>query len=114
MSLINCPECNNKISDMANNCPKCGYPLKSGSQNIQVTSFDSCRSCGGKLRKTSEAKSEGSGCLILILGIFLTPFIIGIFLIIFGLHLMMKKEGFWYCTKCKQKFPRKIDWFELG
>lgn len=25
MALINCPECNNKISDTASNCPYCGF-----------------------------------------------------------------------------------------
>jgi len=28
MALINCPECNSKVSDIANSCPKCGYPLE--------------------------------------------------------------------------------------
>lgn len=28
MALIRCPECNNKISDQADTCPKCGYELK--------------------------------------------------------------------------------------
>lgn len=28
MSLINCPECNKEISDMAENCPNCGVPIK--------------------------------------------------------------------------------------
>ena len=28
MALIKCPECNNKISDQAESCPKCGYELK--------------------------------------------------------------------------------------
>jgi hypothetical protein len=27
MALINCPECNNKVSDQANSCPQCGYPI---------------------------------------------------------------------------------------
>lgn len=27
MSLINCPECNKQISDKANHCPECGFPL---------------------------------------------------------------------------------------
>lgn len=28
MALIKCPECNNKISNQADACPKCGYELK--------------------------------------------------------------------------------------
>jgi hypothetical protein len=27
MALINCPECKNQISDLAESCPNCGYPL---------------------------------------------------------------------------------------
>lgn len=27
MALINCPECNQRISDQAENCPKCGHPI---------------------------------------------------------------------------------------
>lgn len=27
MSIINCPECNKKISDQAPTCPECGYPM---------------------------------------------------------------------------------------
>ncbi len=27
MSLIDCPECQRKISDQAQSCPQCGYPL---------------------------------------------------------------------------------------
>ena len=27
MALVNCPECGNEISDKAQSCPKCGYPI---------------------------------------------------------------------------------------
>lgn len=33
MALIKCPECDNKVSDMAYSCPKCGYELKKKSSN---------------------------------------------------------------------------------
>ena len=29
MALVNCPECNNEVSNKAMACPKCGYPLSS-------------------------------------------------------------------------------------
>lgn len=40
MALIKCPECNNKISDQAESCPKCGYELKPSkkSESINVKS----------------------------------------------------------------------------
>src|SRR5512147_1382617 len=31
MALIKCPECASEISDKAASCPKCGYPIASGS-----------------------------------------------------------------------------------
>lgn len=27
MALINCPECKTKVSDKAESCPKCAYPI---------------------------------------------------------------------------------------
>jgi uncharacterized membrane protein YvbJ len=33
MALINCPECGTEVSDKADKCPKCAYPIKSVSPN---------------------------------------------------------------------------------
>jgi predicted amidophosphoribosyltransferase len=33
MSIINCPECSTRISDQADKCPQCAYPLKSKVNN---------------------------------------------------------------------------------
>jgi hypothetical protein len=27
MAIINCPECNNKVSDKAESCPNCAFPI---------------------------------------------------------------------------------------
>ena len=43
MSLINCPECNHKISSNAKSCPKCGYTLKKKDIEQQLTIF--CPEC---------------------------------------------------------------------
>ena len=32
MSLINCPECNNEVSDFAPTCPNCGVPIASAKE----------------------------------------------------------------------------------
>jgi len=38
MALINCPECQREISDTAETCPNCGYPLaKKESSKIKST-----------------------------------------------------------------------------
>lgn len=38
MALINCPECNQEISDQAAKCPKCGYPIKAEQRKEAVAS----------------------------------------------------------------------------
>ena len=34
MALITCPECGRKISDKANACVGCGYPIKCNTQKL--------------------------------------------------------------------------------
>lgn len=67
MALINCPECSTQVSNKADKCPNCAYPLKT----------------------ESNVKSEGCflqtmnfGCALVvygIIGIILLILIIGIF-----------------------------------
>jgi hypothetical protein len=73
-----------------------------------------CWHCGGSLRKGKDAKNQGSGCLILVIGVCLAPLVIGIPIILYGIHLAGKAEGFYQCKKCESKFPRRIRWYELG
>lgn len=73
-----------------------------------------CRHCGGRLAKEREAKHSGSSCLIILVGLLLTPVLIGIPVILYGLHLGSKCDGWWRCKSCEARFPRKIRWYELG
>ena len=41
MSLINCPECGREISDKADVCIHCGYPLNNNKQNLYAMVFKS-------------------------------------------------------------------------
>jgi hypothetical protein len=38
MSLINCPDCKNSVSDNAVSCPHCGYPIKNQTETKPITS----------------------------------------------------------------------------
>jgi uncharacterized membrane protein YvbJ len=43
MALIKCPECENQISDNAETCPNCGYPINNRKpQNIIVKKNEGC------------------------------------------------------------------------
>jgi DNA-directed RNA polymerase subunit RPC12/RpoP len=123
MALVSCPDCGNKLSDLAPACLTCGRPMAVSPPPLAVAVPSAavyqgpphnCRHCGGALKKGADAKSEGSGCLLLVVGLFLTPFLIGIPIALYGLHLGSKREGFWRCKKCHEKFPREIHWWELG
>lgn len=72
-----------------------------------------CPACGSRMKKGARASSSGSGCLILIVGLFLTPFLIGIPLILVGLHYMSKRDGFWRCTRCGMETGRNVSFFEF-
>ena len=48
MALINCPECNAEVSEKADKCPKCAYPInkiqppKNINQEIVVKAKEGC------------------------------------------------------------------------
>lgn len=47
MALIKCPECQSEVSDKANTCPKCGYPVKEIAQcEPSSTGMNICPKCG--------------------------------------------------------------------
>lgn len=57
MALINCPECNKEISEKANTCPSCGFPIgnidnqlsTTNVQEITCPTFPSDLSIGGQI-----------------------------------------------------------------
>lgn len=73
-----------------------------------------CPYCRVMCRKKREASDSGGGCLIILIGIALIPFIVGFFIILYGAHVGSKCNHFWECTNCKHRFPRKRGFFELG
>ena len=40
MALIKCPECGKKVSDKANACIHCGYPLNEQKEDFCITDSD--------------------------------------------------------------------------
>ena len=70
MPLINCPECNTRVSDQANKCPQCAYPIKSNNEII-VKNNDGCF-----------LQTLNFGCMLIVVTIgviFLFIFLISIF-----------------------------------
>lgn len=40
MALIKCPECGKKVSDKANECIHCGYPINNNDVNDDIAYID--------------------------------------------------------------------------
>jgi len=40
MSLIKCPECGSEVSDFAQNCPKCAYPINQNTNSNSKNDFN--------------------------------------------------------------------------
>jgi len=79
MALINCPECNTQISDRAEKCIKCAYPINAkriqGSNNMSSSSNQT----------TVSVKSSKEGCFLQTLNTGCVIVAIIIMIILFGL-----------------------------
>lgn len=80
MSLINCSECNNQVSDQAIQCPTCGYPIKKIVIQEDVP-----------FQPISKHKSN-KGCFYLVFGLIGVLFIIYLFITIFSKDRPSEKE----------------------
>ncbi len=128
MALINCPACDRLISEAAERCIHCGHPIAAPPGNIQAVQPaqlaqaapmhrgppHDCRHCGGQLKAKREVENDGMGCALIIIGILLTPVLIGIPIALLGLHLGTKGKGYWECQRCDARFDRKIKWYHYG
>lgn len=63
MALINCPECKNEISDKAEKCPKCAYPINPSQDVTKEVIVEA----GNKSSEGLFLKTLNVGCLILFL-----------------------------------------------
>lgn len=59
-----------------------------------------CPFCGCEMTRKSQSTDSGIGCLILIIGLVFSPFLIGIPLLFVGIHYMSKKRTIVACPKC--------------
>ena len=63
MALIKCPECGKEISDNAQNCPQCGYPLKgSATKGEDNPSIGTAK--GSQQTSQPVPKKKKNGCLV--------------------------------------------------
>lgn len=89
MALIQCPECKTEISDKANKCPKCGFPIP---QLKGPNNFLRCFFIGGLLELIlgglSFLSQMGNGIITFCI------FIVSLITYFIGLYICLKKYNF--------------------
>ena len=96
MTLIRCPECSTQISDKADACPSCGYPIARGGADHPDRPNTSPQS----VAVVKAAKSRG---LYIILGLFLGCF---------GIHNFY--AGFYGRGATQLIITTLLGWFIIG
>lgn len=90
MAFINCPECGKEISDLAEKCPHCGFPMCFQSSSSQPANNNTYQPRVPENSFPEKPKNSALGVIALILSILGCTFIIGIVLAIIDL---CKKDG---------------------
>ena len=110
VALVDCPGCGRQVSLETERCPHCRYRLQRLTHSEDRPG--DCSKCGGRLLRSSEARSRGLGILVFVVGIMLAPALIGFPILMYGIHLMGERETYWRCKVCQAKFQRKAKWYE--
>lgn len=92
MPMIKCPECSKEISDLADKCPDCGFPLGLESSNIHQTVNNQYQPQPQPVQYKTEAEKKNSslGIVALVLSVLGCTFWLGLILAIIDL---CKKDG---------------------
>jgi len=56
MALIDCPECENEVSESAKHCPNCGHPIahQDEKNNGDVENLIECPDCGSSVSESAD------------------------------------------------------------
>jgi len=66
MALIKCPECGTEVSDKAEKCPKCAYPIKPAN-NIPPVNNDSKPEVIVKPKEGCFLQTLNFGCAVIVI-----------------------------------------------
>lgn len=113
MAMIQCPECDGKISEHATTCPHCGYPIKPETNKVEyvLVKGERVKTAGPLLLKllavlvwiggviiagseSSTVAANSSTSFVIFLSI-VTPYIIN-GIILFGIAKIIEKISFTY------------------
>jgi hypothetical protein len=67
MALIKCPDCGNEVSDKAEKCPKCAYPINPTTPLKPQVIEQKINVEGGKEGCFLQTMNMGCGCLTMII-----------------------------------------------
>ena len=118
MALINCPECSREISDKADVCPNCGFPIADYVEKIKAeqSKADAIEAEKKRYEKqkellkqhntSQEQQNSDSNHDFSNKGIYVTILVIVVFTIIYGIVVQINNN-----YKDKQEISQKKAWF---
>lgn len=102
-----CPRCSQVNFAVEPECRSCGEPLNAWQQlSPELQKRYQYRHCGGQYKLIATRPNEGTGCIIMILGLLFAPIIIGIPILIYGFRMKNKTHSYWQCGDCGMTLPR--------
>jgi GYF domain 2 len=72
---------------------------------VLKTSRYTCPQCQGVLARQIENPQRSTGIIVMVLGVLLAPFCVGIILIIWGASLIGETKSYWHCRGCGRTYP---------
>jgi len=64
-----------------------------------------CPQCRGSLREMTEHTERGTGVIVMVLGLLLAPFCLGIPILIYGWMMVRTYKQYQHCAGCGRTFP---------
>jgi uncharacterized protein YbaR (Trm112 family) len=98
-----CPGCSREYAPIFDACPYCEPAPRAAA--ARRTDRADCPQCKGELVLITEYPERGTGCIVMVLGLILAPFVIGIGLLIWGLIVYGRTRRHWHCRGCGRTFP---------
>lgn len=102
---IRCPCCHQRNFASSLQCRRCNFPFVT---TEEMKRRYKCGRCDGTYREIVQYPNRGAGSIIIVLGILLAPFLIGLFILFYGIRLKNETTSYLQCPKCGITLSRQV------
>lgn len=101
-----CSQCGQANMATETNCLACRAPLTLWqSLPPEVQQRYTCWKCGGRYTLITQTPNQGTGCILIVIGIIFAPVLIGLVIIYLGYQQMNETQSQWQCRSCGLTLP---------